>query len=910
MSFGTRRPWLTIAVILGITAFFALQLPKTTLDNDVMNFIPEEHPASQAYQRTSDLFGGNLVLGIGIEFKRADIFNSKNIDLIRGLTQQIEELPNAEDVMSLTNTDFIEGTAEGMKASPLIGEDFEGTEEELRTLKSKLLSWDIYDKTLYSKDFSATQILVTFPDGLDDEQRQELYFQIEDIMQSVEDVPLEYHIAGNPAMTVLLSTNMRSDLVTLIPMVIVVVLLTLYLAFRRLGGVLLPTLTVIVSSIWTVGAMAMLSVPLSIVATVIPVLLVAVGSAYGIHIVSHYFDEVDRCSEDVGKDRRREIVEETMRRVRRPVLMAGLTTIAGFGALATSQVVPMRNFGIFTAVGVLAAVIVAVTFIPSILLVRKDRTRKCEDGEDGGKEGYHPVLMSLYHFFDKGRVRILILAVLVGVVSLYGMSLVVKDNAIIEYFKEDSNVRQADRFLRTKFSGTEFFDVVIRGEKPGDLTNPEILKAMDDMSSYLVEEYEEVTRVNSFADFIKRMNQVMNYPPDIEESAQETAASSGGAKEQEGTGFSSFVSDDSGFNSGFSSEGFSEGQSRPSESDQSDRTENQQSRSAGGISEHQRYLSPVDFDKQFTYGDFARLANRAYAGTDNVEMTGRRLIELINKEMNYRGAAYYEIPYDPAKYPPENRQGLSNLISQYLLLYSGSMDEWADDALEPEQVKMTVQLNTTGSRESKPIVEAVHNYADRYFPDGYTVETTGSALVKYALTNLLVDAQTRSILISLSLVFIIVAFTFRSVAAGIFAIIPLGFAVIINFAVMGFAGIKLDISTAMVASLAIGIGIDYAIHFMSTYHYERLRTDDLETVTVRTLGTTGKAITFNAVSVAAGFAVLIFSKFNPLMYLGVLIAITMFTSSLASMTLLPVLLELFKPKFISRPIRQKPKEVV
>jgi hypothetical protein len=108
--------------------------------------------------------------------------------------------------------------------------------------------------------------------------------------------------------------------------------------------------------------------------------------------------------------------------------------------------------------------------------------------------------------------------------------------------------------------------------------------------------------------------------------------------------------------------------------------------------------------------------------------------------------------------------------------------------------------------------------------------------------------------------------------------------------------------------LAIGIGIDYTIHFMSNYHYNRLQTADLEQVTKRTLGTTGKAISFNAFAVAAGFLVLVFSNFNPLMYLGILIALTMFTTSLASMTLLPVLLNMFTPRFIAKDTSLKKKE--
>ncbi|HKK48719.1 MAG TPA: MMPL family transporter, partial [Alkalispirochaeta sp.] len=90
----------------------------------------------------------------------------------------------------------------------------------------------------------------------------------------------------------------------------------------------------------------------------------------------------------------------------------------------------------------------------------------------------------------------------------------------------------------------------------------------------------------------------------------------------------------------------------------------------------------------------------------------------------------------------------------------------------------------------------------------------------------------------------------------------------------------------------------YTIHFLSAYSAERRESDDLEQVELNVLSTTGKAITFNAVSVAAGFAVLLLSNFYPLMYMGMLIALTMLTSSIASMTVLPVLLDVFTPAFM------------
>jgi predicted RND superfamily exporter protein len=141
---------------------------------------------------------------------------------------------------------------------------------------------------------------------------------------------------------------------------------------------------------------------------------------------------------------------------------------------------------------------------------------------------------------------------------------------------------------------------------------------------------------------------------------------------------------------------------------------------------------------------------------------------------------------------------------------------------------------------------------------------------------------------------------YRSFVAGIYGIIPLSFAILINFGVMGLTGITLNVPTSMIASIAIGIGVDYTIHFLSGYRYNLRFTEDRTEVTKNTLLSTGKAIVFNAVSVGAGFAVLLLSNFNPLRYVGLMVALTMATSSLAAMTVLPVLLNIFKPQFLRR----------
>jgi predicted RND superfamily exporter protein len=171
-------------------------------------------------------------------------------------------------------------------------------------------------------------------------------------------------------------------------------------------------------------------------------------------------------------------------------------------------------------------------------------------------------------------------------------------------------------------------------------------------------------------------------------------------------------------------------------------------------------------------------------------------------------------------------------------------------------------------------------------------------MVEASLNRLVVQSQLVSVIVSLFLVFLIVAVSNQSLAAGIVGTVPLSISILINFAMMGFLGIKLNIGTSMVASVSVGIGIDYTIHCIEAYKREYRSSGGKGDYLRRTFTSAGKAIMINAVSVGAGFAVLLFSQFVMLEDLGLLIALTMGTSAFVSLTVIPVLLLLFKPKFI------------
>ncbi len=891
-----RHPKAVIFFVLAVTLFLGMQIPKILINNEVDIFLPEDNSSKIGYNEMKATFGSQTIMDVAVKTKNGAILTAENITLIKRLTEKFEELDNIDDVTSLTNADFIEGTSEGMAVKPL-AEDFSGTEEEVRELKRKLFSWkEMYELNLISEDLKSTQILVKLKVDTTAEDEEVIYHEIKKILNENRNDSVDYFLAGDPVVIVLIEEYMKSDLARLIPFVIVVVLITLFMCFRTTGGVLLPIITVITSTIWTVGLMALFGFYFSLVSTTLPVLLIAIGSAYGIHLINDYYAELKAEREELSQEEHSRIIYESIHKVGKPIVMAGITTVAGFASLATSPIIPLKHFALFSSIGVIAALVITITLIPSLLLIRKHALKSTSENKES-------VLDNLFSYLavavESKKILIFIMSIAVLLVSAAGITKVVVDHILITNFKKTEDIRVSDRIIRENFGGTKIFNVVIDGREKGALTDPEILKAMDNLDSYLENNFEEVGKVISFSDFLKRMNKVMNYPAiNNPEPGEESLASDNlsgmSFMDSDGSGISSFL--DGGAGSSFFTEesGTSQG-NRVVSSFIEDNTGTDNVNTAVSAEDYTALLN-----EKMTANDFLALLSEKLASTDTTNPDADSVIKELFKDYNYKGEKYNEIPYDPSNYPAETREELKNLVSQYLLLYSGNLDSYSDDAIEPSKAIMVVQMKTINTVPVRKISRIIKDYAAENFPEGYDVSIAGYADMENAMTTLITGSQVSSLILSLLLVFIIVSFFFRSVSAGLFGVIPLSFAIVINFGVMGFARIRLDMVTAMIASIAVGIGIDYTIHFLSAYRHERLLSDNIKTVTENTMQTAGKAILFNAAAVAAGFLVLCFSNFTTLRYIGLLVALTMLTSSIAALTVLPVLLNIFKPAFIEK----------
>jgi hypothetical protein len=243
-----------------------------------------------------------------------------------------------------------------------------------------------------------------------------------------------------------------------------------------------------------------------------------------------------------------------------------------------------------------------------------------------------------------------------------------------------------------------------------------------------------------------------------------------------------------------------------------------------------------------------------------------------------------------------------DLIAQYLLLYSmsgdpGDFDEVVDYDYRKSSVK--VQLKRDNALSIKHFLARMEPFLEETFrASGAEVASTGHSAVTVVVVDLVISGLLTSLLTAFLIIFLITACMFRSPLIGLITLIPVAGAILANFGLLSAFGIRLGIATTMNSCIGIGIGIDYTIHFMARYREMLKVRPEPRWAIAQTMSSSGKAILFNALVVALGFLVLLFSVTPPNQSLGLLVALNMVTSFLGAMTILPAVLTFVPPERI------------
>ena len=215
-----------------------------------------------------------------------------------------------------------------------------------------------------------------------------------------------------------------------------------------------------------------------------------------------------------------------------------------------------------------------------------------------------------------------------------------------------------------------------------------------------------------------------------------------------------------------------------------------------------------------------------------------------------------------------------------------------------DQIRIVARVKETmnGLERNQLILDIKKSLVENFYFDEGDFYFTGTFSLYNNLLQSLFSSQIKTIFTVFSIIFVLFVIVFRSISVALIAVIPNTLPSLIILGLMGLMGIPLDIMTITIAAIAIGIGIDNAIHYISRFKTELLLDGDFVSSMYRAHNSIGVSMFYTAATVAIGFAVLILSHFIPSIYFGIFMAIAMLSAVIVNLTLLPKLLITFKPR--------------
>lgn len=778
MNFLMNNKKLVISITVILSFLVGLATTRLRMDPSISSVLPTKDADYQYNSQISEAFGNseeliilltspetvytegnlNLIQEITLHLKKKKEIQSEGIASITSILQQYN--PDSETLV--INTDTVESIQRRIEMNPLAVNQIVDPQRKISLIRAPLT-------VEASANESETAIFIS---QLKEDVAQMLKVAQESSEPSFySDMTIEY--TGTPVINSDITNYMVMDLLVLFPLAVLVVMISIFLMLKSLKGMLIPLVITLLSVLWTFGLKGILGAPLTLTETVIPVVLISIASADGIHITQQSLFFIRQ-----GVSAQASVID-SIRFVRLPIILSAITTALGFGSLVFSPGQSMKNMGLFLAFGVIIAMAFTLYLAPVLISYFKPYLTRCpqrisnnQESKEGKKDS-HLIALTVGSTLLKGRwIIFTITLVLIGF-CIPGLVNIKTDLDEVRYFKENAPVRMATEKIEDHLGGITNIYLVLESPKKGGVRTVNTLNHMIQIQE-AAQQQDSVSFVTSYASYVQYLNYIFN-------------------KQQP-----------------------------------------------------EKFALPE-----------SRLYTQRFINT--LEMTNQVPKNEVRKYMTADGK-------------------MTNIL---IRLSNGNTVEMQklSDHLEP----LLTQLG-------------YYPMGAKDIPEGASTYKFAGDYIKIKNGSLIVSTQIGSLFGAILTIFIFLTIIFKSPLVGVLITIPVSIAVFFNFTIMWILGISLNPATAIIANVGIGAGVDYAIHYYSRFKRIYLLSQDYRQSLIEAFAESYKSIISNAVSVAVGFLILLFSQYTIIQNFGMIISITMITSALGALTILPMLLSLFKAK--------------
>ncbi|MCU7882620.1 MAG: MMPL family transporter [Candidatus Thiodiazotropha sp. (ex Lucinoma annulata)] len=489
INLAARYPWLVIMLLGLITVTALIRLPDLQVEITAEGMMVRNPDALALYENTMQTFGSEKVTVVYLEDE--NLFDPDNLAAIHQALVHIQSIPQIHRAVSLFSIRYLR-TVDGYIYSDPYLKTIPKSRQSATSLANTALLNPLVERNLLSSDGTVMAINLYFDPadyqrGFDEQVATALDHAIAPLKQRLRHV---FHL-GDPSIRSGISEQIRADQKIILPIALLVLVVTLGMLLRRLNATLIPLFTASLSVVWILGVMATLGIPVNVMTSIVPALLIIVGSTEDIHLISEY-QTANR------KGVRGLLANRFMaNHMGTAVLLTFVTTCLGFLSISLNQIDLLQQFGLVTAIGLTLNFIITITLVPACLQLF---THQTDTQSPLGGSNFVRFSSSTFNVVFRFPRSVTIAVLLFMGLSCYWAMQIKVNNNVLDYFEASSELPYQAKLIQRKLSGIQSLAIVVSGNKDAFLKIHQ-LEQLQILQDYL-EQTGLYDKSFSFADFI------------------------------------------------------------------------------------------------------------------------------------------------------------------------------------------------------------------------------------------------------------------------------------------------------------------------------------------------------------------------------------------------------------------------
>ena len=496
LIFCAAHPWWSLITLLALSLLASTQLHRVEIQISAEELLLLNDPERIYYQQIIEQFGDERVVILYLKDSR--LLEEDKLQSLQEVVAQLNQLSFVNRVESLFSVPYLKSIKGYLNKDPYLQVLPKSTKEEERLLTAALRDPFIKNVLLSSnKDVMAVAIILNEED--DSRNDQLVTSAIDQITQTLHVDYSQVFVIGYPYVRSAISNRIQQEQKNLLPFAVGALLIALFLLLRQFVDILTPILTSGISILWTLGLMGFIGIPLNVVTSIVPILLIIVGSTEDIHLLSEF-----RRAQKKGYDTQ-SAIRHMSNRMARTVLLTFITTYVGFLSVGLSRIEVLWQFGIIASTGLLFNYLVTVTLIPALLAITgrwqlDGKTRFLRPSETGIAKLY-------WQWLHRRRWAILIVLLICSVIAALGIPSIRVNHNTLESLGKDSEVRKQVEAINTHLAGLETFSIILDSGIQDTFLKVRYLEEAVEIQDFIAEQ--GLSRsTTSFANYLSLLNGV------------------------------------------------------------------------------------------------------------------------------------------------------------------------------------------------------------------------------------------------------------------------------------------------------------------------------------------------------------------------------------------------------------------